>query len=1282
MSFDSGVYHISNKSKLPALAAGDEDIDTQTQRAFGNLTGYEEAQEFESASDYRESREADQMAGLLKSYLDSGEDYYSEEDLMEMSEEERYKALTEERDFRKKEALIQDYLATDAPETQGQQVNIGRGRTTEIPSTNEKQSEAYLRSLDYQSLLDILYDDRRDLVKKYTEDSGKSNEYVMEAVPQAIAPHVRVVAKGNGFVVVKPLAEIDDDVRTNVKEELNRIQSEKTSDGSELKPYKPTMRDSTTATVAGVLKATGYSGGDDRAAYRYAEQLVGTRERIGLSDFLLAGAAFGAQEAAQDISRLNRSGDATKGDYIAPSLTLGLSAVEALPYAGLVAKGLKKTLRAGNASRAVNEVGAEIDEAVDSAVKVDEVRKKKAKAKLNIADAKSATAEVKQQQSIAAARTASENAEISDDLIRAYEDIHGVDISTTVKKTLDDGTEIDALAIDYNKVRNVSTTRLDDIDLPEDTLNDAAFGVDGYRNPVLNPDKYDAVVSVVAETKKMHPDAFDGAENTIEGLFNALVKNKLVLTDEFTEIMGKYGLNMDDVVRLSIGSVSRSAKVMRKHQQMKRLMDTDAVAQQKQMDDAVENFSSASKYVRRGENIIRGLMVSNFATAARNFQTTLIQFPIEGLTSTFDSILMSAGKGKSIGNTMTDMNKTFRDSFAMYGRTFSDPLEMRDYVKFMFEEGGKDGAKMMSRFYDQISEIQKFTGRGAAKEAQITRLMKEQKMSRKEATKVAEKITSGKHGEVAGKILDNTFSEVEDFVHFLNTPNRFQEHVSRHTFMLQRVEYLVKKHYDMDFFEMVNNGKMTDLWNNAVPGVPKDAPKFNELMADATDYAMRRTFAAPPETELFQTFLRTLNKIPGSTLVLPFPRFMFGSLEYMAAVTPYQALMFGGRAASRAVRGKKLVDLAADDTEKIARSMAGSLTMLSLYAGAEYITRDNQIRVGDKLVNPAPSFPVGQLAWIAKGSNILINEGRESFNDWFKGSDFISLFSGQNIKANTGLGEVMDDWVNFLAGEAKIGAGEQMAESVGKWFGNVATRALQPFQMYYDAQRVVGTKSRTLKNYSADPDMTMMGSFGQGFSEALKKRGFVSSEEEREAERQAYPLSRDGKTYNYPGFKLFMGLGVTDAYPAYKEFFHSYDITDRDLKSYTGVGTVDNTINDTMSGVMPSIAYTMAKLEMKMKSEGASTKDIRNEIRARTMQLVRNVKSKFKSVAGRSAGADDIPYVDALYALRTFNADAQQRMLSIFEETAGRPVNLSEAGDLKALLRIGKDKGYKQKLID
>tara|TARA_S200002703_G_C3679414_1_gene208645 strand:- start:159 stop:644 length:486 start_codon:yes stop_codon:yes gene_type:complete len=161
-----------------------------------------------------------------------------------------------------------------------------------------------------------------------------------------------------------------------------------------------------------------------------------------------------------------------------------------------------------------------------------------------------------------------------------------------------------------------------------------------------------------------------------------------------------------------------------------------------------------------------------------------------------------------------------------------------------------------------------------------------------------------------------------------------------------------------------------------------------------------------------------------------------------------------------------------------------------------------------------------------------------------------------------------------------------------------------------------------------------------------------------------------------------MGLGVTDAYPAYKEFFHSYDITDRDLKSYTGVGTVDNAINDTMSGVMPTIAYTMAKLEMKMKSEGASTKDIRNEIRARTTQLVRNVKSKFKNVAGRAAGADDIPYVDALFALRTFNADAQQRMLSIFEQTAGRPANLSEASDLKALLRIGKDKGYKQKLID
>ena len=1244
-----------------ALSSADESVDAQTRNAFGELAGYEEAEQFESRADYMEKRDDDNLDGLMRGYLNSGDDYYSEQDLMAMPEDERYQVLTEERDRRKKEAMVAEYVASE------------KGNVSE-----EKHNEAYLKTLDFQTLTDILYNENRDLVNKYTADAASDNEFVMEAVPKAIAPHVRVVGKGNGFVVVKPLASLDADVQKNVKEQIRFIQSEKVSDGAEATTYEPTMREKSQAAVAGVLQAAGMFD-DSRSAMQYATRFTGTRDTMGLADFLGVGAVFGTEEAVDEIGRLNRSEQAEYGDYIAPSLTLGLSAVEAIPYVGLAAKGAKRLLRASDTTRAADETASEVSDVVDNAVDADNARAERSKRKLNIADAKSATAEVKQQQAMAAARTASENADISDDLILAYEETHGVKISKTIEV---DGQE--RLAIDYEKVRGVSQTHLDDIDnIPDDTLNDAGFGVEGYRNPVLNPDKYDAVVSIVAETKKMHPDAFDGATNTIEGLFNALVKNKLVLTEEFTEMMGKYGLNMDDIVRLSIGSVSRSAKIMRKHQTMKRLMgESAAMKQQKKMDEATKNFNSLSKYIRRGENIIRGLMVSNFATAARNFQTTLIQFPIEGLTATFDTALTAAGKGKGISDTLIDSSKSFRDSFAMYGRTFSDPLEMKDFVKFIYEEGGEAGTKMLTQFYDQISEIQKFTGRGAAKDAQIERLMKEQKMSRKEATAAAERITSGKTSEIAGRMLDNTFSEVEDFVTFLNTPNRFQEHLSRHTFMLQRVEHLVKKHYDMDFFEMVHNGKIGDLWNNAVPGVPKDAPKFNELMADATDYAMRRTFAAPPETQAFQTALRFLNRIPGSTFVLPFPRFMFGSLEYMAAVSPYQALMFTGRATSRLAKGKRFVDLDIDDTDKIGRSMAGTIAIGSLYAGADYITRDNKIRVGDKLIDPAPIFPLAQMAFVAKGAHIWVNEGTKSFNDWFRGSDFVQLFSGQNVKMNTGLGAVMDDWVGFLSGEAKIGATEQAAESVGKWFGNVATRALQPMQMYFDAQRVVGAKSRTLKNFSADPDMTISGSFNQGFSEALKQRGFVSAEEEAAADIKQYTMSQDGKTYNYPGYKLALGLGVMDAYPAHKEFFLQYDIRDYDIQSKTGVGTVDNAYNDLINDIMPSVAYSMATLEQQLMSQGKSDKFVRSQIRSRTFQLVQNYKSMITKKANRALGADDVPLVNGLLRLRSFNADQQHAIIEQYKDVTGNAPDLTKAADVNALVRLGNKLGYKTNLLE
>lgn len=1311
----------------PLLPSDEKDVDQQTAEAFGELEGYEDAPEFASKEAFRMEAEKDTMAGLLQSYLASGDDYYSEADLLAMPEDQRYKVLVEERDRRNKEAMIQEYVGSE-PELQNTTIELGAGRTVDTVINKEKHDEAYLRTLDFNTLTDILYNERRDIVNKYTEDSDKSNEFVLTAVPKAIAPYVRVTGKGNGFVVVKPLAEIEDKVQENVLQQLREIKSEEVSDGkgAELKVYTPTKREESQAFVASVLQSVGMyddSPSGRRKALQYATRFTGTRDTLGLADFALVGSVFGVEESIDEIKRLNNSEDATYGDYVAPSAVLGLSAVEAIPYIGLGAKYFKKGMKAlpnsAGSKQVVDEAAEEVNTVVDNAVSADAARADRAKKKLNIFRAKGATDEVIEQQQIAAAQTAKDNPEIGEDIIKAYEAEHlpeGQTISKTVKVTLDDGTEVDRLVIDYEKVRSVSETRLNDIDLPDEVLDAAGFGPEGYRNPLLNPDKYDAVISIVAETKKLNPEAFKNADNTIEGLFDALVQDELLLTPEYHEVLSKYGLSLDDVVRLSIGSVHKAAKVMRKHRTISDIMEgrklTAAEKSQKELDEAARNLGAFASGVRRLENITRGAVVSAFATAARNLQTTLIEFPIEGMTVAFDTVLHSVGKGKSVKQAFVDSRSATSNAFKMYGRMFSDPLEMKDYVAFMYKYGGKDGARMINRFYDQISEIQKATGRGLPREQQIARLMKDHEMSKAEATKLADNILSGKLDEKVGKVSDEMFSAVEDLVSVLNAPNRFQEHISRHTFMLQRIEQLVKKEYDADLFELMNTGRIGDLWNDTLPR-PEGARKFAELMADATDYALRRTFAAPPKTTFFNQTLNVLNRptkgsLPkriagdvtkfGARTVLLFPRFLFTSLEYMGALTPYELAKFSGRVSGRGVRkvaekaklvedlDTKFVNLDVDDTEAIGRSMAGTTTLLTLYTAAYAggITRDGKINIPftDVQLDPMAMYPVAQLAWMANSAKVFIHEGRAAWNDWFNPNEFIKTFSGSNIKGNTGLGSMIDSWITFAAGEAKIGKTEQLVESIGEFTANVVTRPLQPYQMFLDAQRVEGTRSTTLKQYSSDPVMNDMGeSFSQGFSRKLKERGFVSLEEEKNSENKNYPLSPDGKSYNYPAYKLALGLSVLDKYPVHKEYFLQYDLTDYDFTSKTGIDTVDNEINGILKDNMPSIAYSMAKYEVQLRNDGYDDTAVRRKIRARTMQLVGNIKSLVNQKATRAIGADDIPKVDALLALRNFTSDQQKSMIDDFEKVTGRPPNLNDTSDLRAILRIGRDSGFTKNLL-
>ena len=178
----------------------------------------------------------------------------------------------------------------------------------------------------------------------------------------------------------------------------------------------------------------------------------------------------------------------------------------------------------------------------------------------------------------------------------------------------------------------------------------------------------------------------------------------------------------------------------------------------------------------------------------------------------------------------------FKNSFRTYGEMFRDRKGIAEYTDYILDR--EEFAPLMTRFYDQVNEIQKGLGRG-------------------EATSKA------------GKVADY-LSGMEDFVHFVNTPNRMQEFIARRTAFMDKLGQLTQREYGLDLVETINAGRIGDLMNDAEGLIGQNKRSFKELVADAGESALDITYANAPKTPFLRDVLKVFNKIPGGTFAIPF----------------------------------------------------------------------------------------------------------------------------------------------------------------------------------------------------------------------------------------------------------------------------------------------------------------------------------------------------------------------------------------------------------------------------
>ena len=1150
-----------------------------------------------------------------------------------------------------------------------------------------------LSQLPENSMLDIIYDEDRDSVKKYMDPESapaKEREFVMKSVPRAIAPYVRVVAKGAGFVVVKPLEEIEPVIAEGIAKAISDKRAEDISQGTELTARGPSLRQKHRRAIANLLEKTG-AAGNSRRAYDMAGDFVGDPEAdsflasLGAADITPLGALYAADEGIDEVKALNQRQDASAVDYIAPVAVTGLAALEAFPVTKGLARIGKRALRGDPIQTPVKTID-EIRVEVDALRATGEAKKRadKAKSKFDLGAARKATDEVEAAKKEAARKAASdeEGQQLTEEILLDYQEnlrnmgVLGED-ETIVRKAFG------KTVLDFEKARNVGKSRLDDLNLPDDEVSELGFGPDGYRSAVLNPDLLDKFVAVIKQVRKTNPDLIKDPtkkRGITEQVYKASVGDaKLLQSDELMEALDKYGLSFEDFVLQVNAGASVAGKVLNRSMQMGRsVRKSQAQIDEQELMEDLNKMSGFGKGVTRFGNVLRGALVGTLATAMRNFEGFLVRRPLEGLSTLFENGIHAVATGGLKALKPDTFRKSYGRSMRTMGEMFRDRKGIQEYTDFILKR--KEFDAEFKQMFEQVNEIRLGLGRGEA------------------TTKVGQK-------------ADWLLSRMEDYVHFANAPNRMQEFLARRTAFFDRLETLVKREYNLDVMDIINSGRFNDLLRDSSDLVGKDKRSFKELVGDSVKAATDQTYASNPDNDFLKSLLRVFNKTGvAGKLVLPFPRFMLKAGEYMYDTTlglpaSVTKKIFG--MATKTDVGR-MVDASGAVTyngQMAARGMAGWSAIGGMYMAAEagLITEDNKIVLpGGKKLDVTYQFPLAQFVWLGKALQKAMSSEKD-FTEWYDGREARDLFMGVNFRANTGLGELMDDVFKMMNNEAKAGRLDKSSEAAGKFVADRLLWIAQPYQQVIDLERGLGFRDTTVRSYSSDPMIdNLPGSFKKGALERVQQRGYTTQEggltgfigdrlglgmEEGDipAPYKAYATKPGGKDRGQLGslFKFGFGLNIMDRFTEEQAFLKKYGFNDWDFASRTGVGTVDNAINETISGILPSLTRQLQRAEERFIEQGKSDAFIKKEIKARTIQLFKDVKNKI--YAGReklkTAGANDPVYVKELFKLRRLTAEAQAAIQERYYEANGKYPDLSKTEDVIAMLKIARKGRYNVPLL-
>ena len=924
----------------------------------------------------------------------------------------------------------------------------------------------------------------------------------------------------------------------------------------------------------------------------------------------------------------------TAGSKFATDLSMMLEMAEAVPAVGS-ATGLAGIAAEKAALKPLKEAKKSAD-----------ILAKAEARKMRISKARAATADEIAAREARAAETAAANRDISDELITEFETRTGKTVSDTVDghKVINPelarraGVETNEQVAQANK-GTVREFLMGDSNQTEAALL-AGMG-DDITQPLLKPEKFDALVASIADLKKKYPGAFDNDKTVIDNLFELTVNKELLAGDELIDLLNKYNISFEDYILTVVGSGSEAGKVLQKLSQIKRMRPTNEMIAMQEA--ATKNAAGAiRKTIMRVENIRRGGLVSQLATASRNLTSGAIRAPLEGLGNVMDNALYRLSEeGYKAGAKEMVSFSNWRDSFRHMKYMFGPEtrLDTKEYVDFILEQ--PELAGQADLLFNNINEIQKLTGRGE------------------------------------GGGVDATLTVLEDAVDVLNTPNRWQEHQIRRGAFLGELERLTKREYGIDLIDTLNQGKIRDLLNDASTVKPNDARSFMDIVEEATQKALDVTYAKQPDVPVFRSTSQFIVR-NGLTVVLPFPRFMFNSMELMGQYAGGASIPLARKMVNIVTLGKKgKGKLTMKDRQRISRNIQGIAV-----AGAAYQYRTSEEAPSDyKLLKTAddtvmdvtPQYPMRQFMYIGEAMKRM-QEG--TFSDWFTSKEFLETFVGTNIRE--GVGQSIIQEIADLTTGVDLTDEEQAGRILGRTLGNYLSTWAVPFAQIIEAERATGIRGLEYKDTAEDPTLDFSTTFMNELSRPFRR--FESAEEEAARPAREFLFAEETSRVA-PLFRVIGGINLATIDDEYGEYIGNFGYTDYELGSRSKVPSIRRFENQVVRDALPDIVESARIYEERLRNQyelaNDAVKEEFTEDKFVSSRIRPYIKAQIKSVReqisdGKTLSANAPEYADAMLTYRRLPKEIRTAATVKFVEKYDREPNGTDFKDLMRLVEIGK----------